>query len=96
MKLTFFAVPNSLTTLAIIIALFAVFFGIMALVLWVSVNLIIDRYPDTPKGEGKEREDEVHQKRRRLLNTTILVDGLILTIVLFTIIYIANQLIKIS
>jgi magnesium-transporting ATPase (P-type) len=96
MKLTFIAIPNSFATLAIIIALFAVFFGIMALVLWVSVNLVLDRYPEMPLGEGKHAEDKVLQRRRRLLNTTIILDGLILTIILFTIIYIANTLIQLS
>ncbi|MCL2333162.1 MAG: hypothetical protein FWC54_06760 [Actinomycetia bacterium] len=95
MKLTFFAIPDSLTTLAIIVALFVVFFGIMMLVLWGSINIIIDNYPDTPKGEGKKREDEVHLKRRRLLYTAIIADGLFLTIILFLIIYIANILISI-
>ncbi|MCL2324533.1 MAG: hypothetical protein FWC48_03035 [Actinomycetia bacterium] len=96
MKLTFIAIPNSLSTLAIIIALFAVFFGILALVLWISVNLIIDRYPETPVGEGEQARNKVLARRRRLLNLAIISDGVILTIILFLIIYIANLLVKIS
>jgi len=96
MKLTLFAIPNSFATLAIIVALFAVFFGIMVLVVWGTINLIIDHYPDTPKGEGKKRHDEVNARRRRLLYTAIITDGLFLTLILFLIIYIANLLIKIG
>ena len=93
MKLTLFAIPNSFTTLAIIIALFVVFFGIMVLVVWGTINLIIDHYPDTPTGEGKKRADEVNQHRRRLLYTAIITDGLFLTLILFAVIYIANLLV---
>jgi len=92
-KLTLFAIPDSFATLAIIVALFAVFFGIMVLVVWGSINLIIDHYPDTPTGEGKKRVDEVNLRRRRLLYTAIIADGFVLTLILFLVVYIANVLV---
>lgn len=93
MKLTLFAIPDSFATFAIVLSLFLVFFGIMVLVVWGTINLIVDHYPETPEGEGKKRNDEVNHQRRRLLYTAIITDGLFLTLILFAVIYIANKLV---
>jgi len=92
MNLTVIAAPPSAKALAIVIALFIVFFGIMATVVLVTINLIIEHYPESSASADKNALAELFGRRRRLLAWAIIADGAILTVVLFLVIYIANLL----
>jgi len=94
MNLTVIQAPPSATALAIVIALFAVFLGIMATVVWITINLIIDRYPEALADTKEEAVAKLQGRRRRLLAWAFIVDGAILTVVLFLIIYIINALVN--
>jgi len=67
----------------------------MATVVWVTVNLIVERYPETPDPEEADAKElaELPGKRRRLVAYSIIVDGVFLTVILFLALFIANRLI---
>lgn len=89
--LTLFAIPDNITTLAIIIALFAVFMGILAVVVWSSVSFIITRYPELPPKSNEETAKAIDITRRKLLVNTFIIDGAILTSLLALIILLINS-----
>ncbi|MCL2654995.1 MAG: hypothetical protein FWD65_04755 [Coriobacteriia bacterium] len=94
MQLWVFDTPPSAASLAIVIALFAVFLAIMAVVVWVTVNLIVEHYPESPDPEFATKKElaEVVSKRRRLVAYWIIADGAFLTAILFLVVFIANLL----
>jgi len=66
----------------------------MATVVWITINLIIDRYPEASASTDKKAVAELQGRRRRLLAWAFIADGVILTVVLFLVIYIINTLVK--